>query len=531
MKTRWWLFVIIVFSLLPLWDLLHTGLPVTHDGQDHVTRIANFYQSLSEGHIVPRWAGNLNWGYGHPILMFLYPLPSYVASFFHFVGFSFVDATKLVFAAAYIISMIAMFVWAGSQWGSIAGLAASVLYGFAPYRFVDLYVRGAIGEHVAFVFLPLVLWGLLKLARSGNRRWGMVVAASTAGLLLSHNAISLMFFPVIFLYGVYLNFFETTQRRWFIVFGVWSIAIGFMLASFFWVPAFFEGKYTLRDIVTRGDFSDRFVPIQKFFFTPWNYGGGNELPKELGMAQWFVIMASAVTFFRSKKNVIRWMIGPLFISLALSIFLMIGWSSGIWQQVTILQKFQFPWRLLTLTVFFVSALGGVVVSSVRKTSRIMFCGIVLLASFAFTFPMWHAQAYSIKPESYYTSVYEGTTDTGESSPIWSVRFMEARSKAALEAVEGLVTVTELSRSTTRHRYRVIASQKAKLVENTLYFPGWEVAVDGKPVFVEFQNPEWRGLMTFEVPAGEHQVEVRFQETKLRKAANAISVVGAILLIL
>ena len=66
---------LLILSLIPLINLLTPGLPVTHDGQDHVARIANFYLSLSEGHMVPRWAGNLDWGFGHPILMFLYPLP------------------------------------------------------------------------------------------------------------------------------------------------------------------------------------------------------------------------------------------------------------------------------------------------------------------------------------------------------------------------------------------------------------------------------------------------------------------------
>ena len=86
--TKYWgLLCVIIFSCVPLYTLLHPGLPITHDGQDHVARIANFYLSLSEGNIVPRWAANLNWGYGHPILMFLYPLSSYAASIFHVIGF------------------------------------------------------------------------------------------------------------------------------------------------------------------------------------------------------------------------------------------------------------------------------------------------------------------------------------------------------------------------------------------------------------------------------------------------------------
>src|SRR3989344_7884005 len=89
--------LILLISALPLLNLLTPGLPVTHDGIDHVARIANFYKNLEEGVLIPRWASNLNWGYGHPILMFLYPLPSYATSFFHLLGFSFVDSLKIVF--------------------------------------------------------------------------------------------------------------------------------------------------------------------------------------------------------------------------------------------------------------------------------------------------------------------------------------------------------------------------------------------------------------------------------------------------
>ena len=156
---------IFLLGLIPLLDLLHPGLPVTHDGQDHVARIANFYQSLSEGNIVPRWAGNLNWGFGHPILMFLYPLPSYLGSFFHYLGFSFIDSVKLVFAVSYVGSGFAMYLWAKNALGEKAGMVCAALYLYAPYRFVDLYVRGAIGEHVAFLFAPLVLLFLLHLSQ------------------------------------------------------------------------------------------------------------------------------------------------------------------------------------------------------------------------------------------------------------------------------------------------------------------------------------------------------------------------------
>src|SRR6185503_18993875 len=108
-KSKYFPWILLfALSLLPLFQLLKPGLPITHDGIDHVARIANFYQSLSEGSLIPRWAGNLNWGFGHPILMFLYPLPSYIASFFHLLGFSLIDSIKLVFGVTYILSAFTM---------------------------------------------------------------------------------------------------------------------------------------------------------------------------------------------------------------------------------------------------------------------------------------------------------------------------------------------------------------------------------------------------------------------------------------
>ncbi|MCX8009461.1 MAG: glycosyltransferase family 39 protein, partial [Patescibacteria group bacterium] len=168
-------FIVCLVSIFPLLSLLTPGLPVTHDGQDHVARIANFYQSLLEGNIVPRWANNLNWGFGHPVLMFLYPLPSYVASFFHFFGFSLIDSVKIVFALAYVVSIIAMYMFVKSEFGEESGVLAAILYGFVPYRFINLYVRGAIGEHMAFIFLPFILWGMFGLARKKRIiSWGLM---------------------------------------------------------------------------------------------------------------------------------------------------------------------------------------------------------------------------------------------------------------------------------------------------------------------------------------------------------------------
>lgn len=518
--------IIFFLSLLPLLDLLHPGLPVTHDGQDHVARIANFYQSLSEGNLIPRWAANLNWGYGHPILMFLYPLPSYIASLFHFAGLSLVDSTKLVFAVAFVASMLAMYFWVNVAWGTLAAVVASILYGFAPYRFVDLYVRGAIGEHMAFVFLPLILWGLAKLKRDGRTVGpSLAIAFGTAALILSHNALSIMFIPIAVLYAVYLAW-ENRKIHWnFLFVSATHIGVGFLLSAFFWIPAFFEGKYTLRDIVTAGQFDGRFVPWSWFIYSPWSYGGSDMLSKSLGWAQLLSLAGLAIVFRKSGR--LRVLFAGSFIILFGSLFVMTQQSQAVWQHITLLQKFQFPWRFLSISVFVAAVIGGLVAKvsgKLRFAFGTIVCGIAIIG----TFNTWHAHAYKMYPTAFFTGIYHGTTDTGESSPIWSVRFMEHEASGSMSLIDGAAQIKPVSRTTTRHVYTVTAAKESRLVENTLYFPGWNITVDNAAVPIEFQDPLYRGLMTFHVPAGQHTVVAEFTDTKVRLAAAWISALTFVL---
>ena len=59
---------------------------------------------------------------------------------------------------------------------------------------------------------------------------------------------------------------------------------------------------------------------------------------------------------------------------------------------------------------------------------------------------------------------------------------------------------------------------------TFNYPGWSVSVDGKPAPLTTLRD---GTFTVAVPAGEHQLSARFDETALRLAANAISLAVAV----
>ena len=551
LKSTW--FWLVLISLLPLFPLFHEGIPLTHDGRIHIARIANFYASLMEGNIIPRWASNLNWGYGSPILEFVYPLSSYVASLFHWMGASLPQSVTLVFGFSYIGSILAMYLWVKEQWGEKAGIISAFLYGFAPYRFVDLYVRGALGEHVAFIFPPLICYFIVKLRHVMTKHqstlnskaillppkevfiWILGLSVSIGGLILSHNALSLLFIPVMVLYGLWIIFMEKEYRLLYSLYLLLSFSLGFLLTAFFWLPAIFEAKYTLQDKITAGAISGNFVPLSWFFYSSWNYGGGIEFSKTLGVSHWIAIFAFLLSIPKMKKYLRSVALLSLFL-FVISLFMMTKQSNSIWSIVSFLQKFQFPWRFLSLSIFLSSLFGGIAYSVCtykqykQHSWRNIWVGVIVLGIVLSTVGMWKPKAYLTEPETNYTGIFDGTTDSGELSPVWSVRFMEYRPKEAIEIISGNANIVEGIRNTTTREYTVKSDSEVQLVENTLYYPGWNVLVDNKIVPIEFQSSVHRGLMTFYVSKGIHTVTILFSDTKVRRMANWISALSVILIV-
>ncbi len=528
MRNKNLFFLLILVSLIPLLDFFRPGLPLTHDGRDHVVRIASFYQSLSEGNLVPRWAGNLNRRYGHPVLMFFYPLSSYLGSFFHFLGFSFVFSTKLVFVLGFILSGLFMYFWIKEIWGPPAGGAAGLIYLFAPYRFVDLYVRGAIGECTAFLWPPLICYFLLKLSRQFKYRYLAVASLSLAGLILSHNALSLMFLVVIFSYIAFLFLtLPRSQKFKFMIHNSLFVILGFSLSVFFWVPAFFEAKYTLRDIVMKGFFGG-FEPFSRLIWSDWNYGITGQFSVQLGILQWLMVIIAPFLIWRFFKNKQKeWLfLSLMFVCFWLAIFLILPASGFVYDRVGLLRKFQFAWRFLSLAVLPPGIFAGAVIASLPQKKQTVVLMIFLGLALWFNKNFYRPEGFLYRDEAFYTQFTEGTTnDTGESSPRWSIRFMEQFAGVPIEVIEGQAEIKEIKRLTNRHLYQVKAGEKTRIAENTLYFPGWKVLVDNQPVEIEFQDPNYRGIMTFWIPAssaGEHQIEVVFRETRLRLFADLIS---------
>ena len=526
--------IFFIVTILPLKGLLGPGITDAHDSVSHVVRVASFYQSLTEGNLVPRWSQTLNYGYGHPIFMFLYPLPSYAASLIHLVGFAIIPSLKIVMGVSYALAGVFAYLWFKQLFGVWPAIIGAAVFQLAPYRFVNLYVRNAFGENTAILFIPLVFWLFTKLITRPSRKHLALASLSLAGLFLSHNAVSLMILPLLCLYALILliyskNFLRTTSY----VLLAMLLALG--LGAFFWFPAFMEGKYTLREVVMRGDtFTDAFVYPHQLVIPSWGYGvsarGPNDgMSFQVGIVQLLVVFLAAVIFARGRLDPFIKKLTLLFLLVfAFSIFIMLEISLPVWKILTIIKKFQFPWRWLTVAV--VSA--GFLAAGLSRHFKLARAGAVLIVGLLVlqTMGYWRPKGFLPQTEAELIKSYVGTTDTGESTPLWAIRWQEKPSPQNLGVVWGAPIDYQIHRRDAEvHEYTVTATVETQISDTTLYFPGWTVYVDGQKVPITYADPNWRGEITFPVPQGTHQVKVVFEETKLRRFADAISLAaGAIM---
>ncbi len=47
-------------------------------------------------------------------------------------------------------------------------ILSAILYLYYPYRLVDLYVRGSLGESLSLILFPLIIYGILKFSQNKN---------------------------------------------------------------------------------------------------------------------------------------------------------------------------------------------------------------------------------------------------------------------------------------------------------------------------------------------------------------------------
>lgn len=522
-KKNIFVILIIIISSLYLIPLINTQFYVSHDGEAHVARFASYAKAFSGGQFIPRWASDLNSGYGTPLFIFFYPLPGYIASFLHVFGFELEIVFKIILFSSFILAPIFLFLWLKTKVSKEVAFVASTIYLVLPYRFLDTYVRGDIAEMVSFVFIPLILLSIDKVQKE-KKIISVVLGGFFYSLfILSHNGIAVIFTPVFFAYA----FIIAKDRRKFL-FSTGIFVIGITLSSFFWIPAMLEAKYVFSKLFIEEIYKENFIPFWNLFYSPWGFGpdvnvAGGQSP-QIGIL--YTIIPFLALFLlrkmKKKKEIIFWLLVFFF-----SILMTTQYTVFIWERLPVIKLLGYPWRFTALSGFAACMVIFYVLQYFKNQMLLYFLlGLFLVSSLPFV----KVNKYIDKNDEFYYS-YLGTTDYHRrTSPIWTETDFWKKAESQFEIISGEGTLENIRRESVKHTVTIQAKSQVAVVDNTVYFPGWRVRVNGIKTPIEFQDQNHRGLITFKVPKGMNQVEVKFGESPVRLLSDIISLISIIAIV-
>jgi hypothetical protein len=383
------LILLIVITLASSWSLLQPDFFSVHDFTQGA-RIVSMSRGIIDGHIPVRWSADFGYGYGMPLFQFYAPLPYYIGSIFYLLGISLVNSIKALMLLLTILTVVGGYKLGKIFFGRSGALITAAALTLAPYRAVNLFVRGAISEAFAIMTLPFILYGVVKVIRKENCGWPILTISLTA-LFLTHNLTAMMFMPVSIVFGlIYLvyHYREFIKDRATLIHksAISLLQLGlayltsFLIASFYLIPMFFEKHHTKVDQIILGgyfDFRLHFLYIRQFFEENWGYGGSTFGPEDdmsfyLGggqlIALGFLIFMIARHIFNNRtvnfKNYFMTVVAGIF--LLFSLFMTTFRSLLVWEWFEAFSYIQFPWRWLSLAIVFLALMVGVLPTLIKN---------------------------------------------------------------------------------------------------------------------------------------------------------------------
>ncbi len=559
MKVRWdwnWLLapILSVFAVAPLanpgyfWG--------AHDARHSVYFILEFDRAIRDGVLYPRWMPDFNFGYGYPFFNIYPPGAFYLGEAVHLAGADLVMAAKVVFAVSIVAAALTMYGLGRRIWGPWGGLVAAVAYTYVPYRLVDIYVRGALAETLVFVFFPLALWAFDRLAEAPTGPRLGLAGLAMAGALYAHYPLALLFTPLIAAFVLVrqwrvLPSESGGERARRMVACVAAGAVGLGLAAMLILPAVIEYGSVRTDQWAGGyyDYRDHFVGLWQFFSPTWGFGTSVRGPDDtmsfqlglvpLGLAA----LGLAAGRARAGEDTGGSKLLLLLTASTLGIvFLMTEASAPLWDLLRLAAFAQFPWRLLTFTALTLPLAAGALPARTgigEATSAVAMSALLIFASYSFLSPQ------IIEPVEgpvslaglmrFEQSANEMTGMTSRATaarpPGWSpladvfVSGRDVTEKVVRDQLPPNTTAITLRHSSVLDVVRVGSPSGLALRFYTAYYPGWRALVDGAEVPIGVWGD--LGGMEISVPAGEHLVEVRFDDSPPRQIGALVSAGSAV----
>lgn len=513
-------------------------------------KVVEMASALKSWHYPVRWSADLGYGFGMPLFNFYAPLPYFIGAIFYLFGFSLVSSIKLLYLLITFITLLGSFKLGKKLSGNWGGIILAAALTLAPYRALNIFVRGALSEVFAIAFFPWVILALYK-------KNYLLLFISLVAIILSHNLSALMFIPLAALWALFIL---KKKELWSII---KAFALAFFTTVFYTLPSFLEKDLTKINTILTGyfDYHLHFLYIRQFFQNNWGYGGSawganDDISFFLGYGQLFALLFFLILFFIQflqawrgkalnkflKKNTVLVLAG--FITI-FCLFLSIGKSLQLWESLKILAFIQFPWRWLGSASFFLAmflAIGsGLLKNNLWRKLTLGFLFII----FFFNTGFFKAEKTIVDSNVfYYSDPQLIRSEMSETLPDYipvqmaneeilkeyNKKYPEASVWLNQDLADDQTFTSQLLKSNNQSQtWKINSSQENLLNFKIANFTGWTAYLDNQKIEI-LENSEL-GNVQLLVPKGEHLIKLSFKENKLRLLSDYISLAALTIFVL
>ncbi|WP_429949988.1 hypothetical protein IGJ55_001455 [Enterococcus sp. AZ170] len=491
----------------------------------HRTRLESYTLAVKHLDFFPRIfpTMGLNFGYGADLF---YPsillLPF---ALFRIGGFSFVSSYYLFqLFISFITAIISYYFFYSIHHSKKSSLLFSCFYTLSTYRLIDQSVRAALGETLAFAFLPLLVLGIYTLFYTHQHHWKLLAIGMS--LLIASHLITAFYSFLLLLIFLIFNWKKCKLAQLKSLTKAFLLTVG--LSAWFLFPyleqieqlKFNFNNTTLWANGLHFSLGDLFINSLTNLSAPFT-----ELKPNIGLFLLVTIIAALFSYPKLTKTTQRLTLLTLFvILLATNLF---PWA---FFKTSILATIQFPWRLLLFASFFASLLAVYLIEQFQLDSKkefLIFIALSIFLTIGFNsnnLVQARIQNNVTVTNENFSDFYESEIGHGKEYLVKDTDFKKYFASPAL-IIDGVPSTTNFSDpSSNKYNYnhftlRTNGTQEVQLPK--FFYKGYEV-IDNQKVIPNYNKA---GLVTVKLNEGEHALSISYKKTLVQK----ISVIFSILI--
>lgn len=474
---------------------------------------------------------------------FAYPeIFLYIPALLRVAGVGIGESMAIFLMLCNVFSYCFMFIFISDITKSnICGTMAAVLYVLSTYRLDNIITRFALGEVLAGVFLPLILYGLYDFI-FGKFKKPYILSIGFIGMLLSHSistVLTLILAVVISIIFIKRIISDRKKLPKLFITALCSVIV----TTFYWLPLFeflMSGEMSVRD--SAYDTIDYAVPFYGLFREIMHNGiAGMKFPVYLLCVPRIFITKKSPVYencvideeTKKRKDIFVLADVLLILGIVLSV---LATTLLPWEYLSkVLNFMQFPWRFFLFAQIFLIVAGAIYVYAVAKHTKSTKTALVLITGLCVLIAAVHADTKeTLHTDHPYANDYyddaENTCDIGSGE--WLPR---AANRSGVDEVMEMGDRIKLGNDNYKDCTRVNGTLTFELDETAEYavvpyiwYKGYK-AYDENKNALEITMSE-NGLVKVDLRGASGKITVEHSPTTLRIVSEIISIVSIIALI-